>query len=142
IGPFELKRAVRPALELVAFFVDRAVVPATESREIRERRGPTLGPVLAVVPLAEAGTAAGEATSAIPVVERSTDRRRNRSSAGPHLGHAPVRLVTHDNRGPAAAQPRRRSGRNAHAVFELRVPGLIRVSQDGGVDMDYHLVAL
>jgi hypothetical protein len=30
IGPSELKRAIRPALELVAFFVDRAVVPATE----------------------------------------------------------------------------------------------------------------
>jgi len=34
------------------------------------------GPVMDVVPLAEAGTAAREATAAIPVVERSTDRRR------------------------------------------------------------------
>jgi hypothetical protein len=30
IRPSELKRAIRPALELVALFVDRAVVPATE----------------------------------------------------------------------------------------------------------------
>jgi hypothetical protein len=30
IGPSELKRAVGPALELVALFVDRAVVAATE----------------------------------------------------------------------------------------------------------------
>ena len=94
-----------------------------------------------VVPLAEAGTAAREATAAIPVVERSADRWRNRSSAGTHRGHAPVRLVTHDNSGRVARQPLRRSGRNAHAVFELRLPGLTGVSQDGGVDMDYHLVA-
>ena len=95
-----------------------------------------------VVPLSEAGAAAREATAAIPVVERSTDRRWNRSSAGTHLGQAPVRLVTHDNPGRVAGQPLRRSGRNAHAVFELRLPGLIGVSQHGGVDMDYHLVAL
>ena len=91
-----------------------------------------------VVPLSEAGAAAREATAAIPVVERSTDRRRNRSSAGTHLGQAPVGLVTHDNPGRVAGQPLRRSGRNAHAVFELRLPRLIGVSQDGGVDMDYH----
>ena len=30
IGPSELKRAIRLALDLVALFVDRAVVPATE----------------------------------------------------------------------------------------------------------------
>src|SRR4029077_17406171 len=76
IRPSELKPAVWPALELVALFVDRAMVPATEEREIREGGGPPLGPVMDVVPLAEAGATAREATAAIPVVERSTDRRR------------------------------------------------------------------
>src|SRR6266850_163222 len=46
------------------------------------------------------------------------------------------------NPGRVAGQPLRRSGRNAHAVFELRLAGLTGVGQDGGVDMDYHLVAL
>jgi hypothetical protein len=95
-----------------------------------------------VMPLAEAGTAAREATAAIPVVERSTDRRWNRAGASADLGHVPVRVVTHDDPGRVAGQPPRRSGRNADAVFELRLPELAGVGQDGGVDVDHHLVAL
>src|SRR5215470_15499179 len=95
-----------------------------------------------VMPLAEASTAAREAASAIPMVERSTHRRRNRAGAGADLGHTPVSLVAHDDPGGAAGQPLGRSGRNAHAVLELRLSGLTGVSQDGGVDVDHYLVAL
>src|SRR5262245_21450486 len=95
-----------------------------------------------VMPLAEAGTAAREAAAAIPVVERSTHRRRNSAGAGAHLGHTLVSLVAHDDPGRVAGQPLGRSGRNAHAVFELRLSGLTGVSQDGGVHVRHPLVAL
>ena len=42
----ELKHAVGLSIDLIAFLVHRAVVPAAEQREIRERRGPALRPVL------------------------------------------------------------------------------------------------
>jgi hypothetical protein len=38
----ELKRAVRPSIELVALFMNGAVMTATEHGEIRERRGAAL----------------------------------------------------------------------------------------------------
>jgi hypothetical protein len=71
VGPPELKRAARLALDLVALFVDRPVVPATEKREVGERRGAALGPVTDVVALAEPGATAREAATVIPMVERS-----------------------------------------------------------------------
>ena len=71
VGPPELKRAARLALDLIALFVDRPVVPATEKREVGERRGAALGPVTDVMALAEPGATAREAATAIPMVERS-----------------------------------------------------------------------
>jgi hypothetical protein len=41
------------SLDLVAFLVDRAVVPATEQREVRERGGPAVRPVTDVMALTE-----------------------------------------------------------------------------------------
>src|SRR2546425_6026174 len=42
---FRSESAVRPALDPVTLFVDRAVMPSTEQREIGERRRGTLSPV-------------------------------------------------------------------------------------------------
>src|SRR5439155_760369 len=66
----EPKLAVRLSIELVALLVDRAVVPATEQGEIRERRGAPLCPVTDVMALAEPHATAREAAAAVSVVER------------------------------------------------------------------------
>jgi hypothetical protein len=66
----ESKLAVRLSIEPIALFVDGAVMPATEQREIRERRGAALSPVTDVMALAEADPAAREAAAAVAMVER------------------------------------------------------------------------
>jgi hypothetical protein len=66
----EQQLAVGPSLELVAFLVNGAMVPATEQGEIRERGGASLGPVMDVMALAESHPAAREAAAAVSVVER------------------------------------------------------------------------
>jgi len=48
----EPELAVGLSIHLVALLVDRAVVPATEQREVRERRRAAVRPVADVVPLA------------------------------------------------------------------------------------------
>jgi hypothetical protein len=67
----ELKLAIRLAIELVALFVDGAVVPATEQGEIRQRGGAALRPVTDVVALTEPHPAARETTATVPMVQRS-----------------------------------------------------------------------
>jgi hypothetical protein len=69
VRPAESKLAIRLSIELVALFVDGAVMPATEQREIRERRGPSVGPVTDVVALAEPNPAARETAAAVAMVE-------------------------------------------------------------------------
>ncbi len=49
----EPKLAVGLSLALVALLVNRAVVPATEQGQVRERGGTSLGPVAHVMALAE-----------------------------------------------------------------------------------------
>ena len=67
----EPKLAVRPSIELVALLVDRAVVPATEQGEIRQRGGTALRPVTNVMALPEPNAATRKTTAAVSVVERS-----------------------------------------------------------------------
>ncbi len=71
VRPPEMKRAVRLSLDPVAFFVDRAVVPATEEREIRERGRAPFGPVAHVMSFAQRQPAAWEAATAISMVKRT-----------------------------------------------------------------------
>jgi len=67
----EVELAVRLSLQLVALLVDRAVVPATEQGEIRQRGGTALRPVTNVMPLPEPHATAREAAAAVAVMERS-----------------------------------------------------------------------
>src|SRR5207249_5750851 len=73
----EPKLTVGLAIDLVALFVNRAVVPATQQGEIRERGRASLRPVTDVMALAEPEPASREAAPAVSVVERSPQRRRN-----------------------------------------------------------------
>jgi hypothetical protein len=70
VRPAEPKLAVRFSIELIALFMDSAVVAATQKGEIRKRRRAALGPVMDVVTLSEANSAAREAAAAVSVVER------------------------------------------------------------------------
>ena len=66
----EPQLAVGLSIELVAVFVNGAVVPVTEQGEIRERGGAPLGPVTDVMALAESHSAARETAAAVSVMER------------------------------------------------------------------------
>src|SRR6266513_1647446 len=65
----EPKLAVRLSIEPVALLMDRAVVPTTEQRQVRERGRASVRPVADVMALAEANAAAREAAAAVSVVE-------------------------------------------------------------------------
>ena len=67
----EAEGAVGLARDLIALLVHRAVVPATEQGQVRERGRAPLRPVTNVMPLREAAAAAREAAAAIPVVKRA-----------------------------------------------------------------------
>jgi hypothetical protein len=69
IWPQEPERAVGLSIDLKAFLVDRAVVPPTEQREVRERGRAASGPVADMVPLTEPDAAAGKAAAAVPMLE-------------------------------------------------------------------------
>ena len=66
----EPKLAVGLSIKPVALFMDRAVVPATEHGEIRQRGGTALGPVTDVMALAEPNAATRKTAAAVAVVER------------------------------------------------------------------------
>ncbi len=93
----EAKRAVGLAIELIAFLVDGAVVPATEKGEVRERGGATLCPVPDMMPLAERQSAAREAAAAVSMVKSPPERRGNRPGLGGDLHDAAVLGVLHQH---------------------------------------------
>jgi hypothetical protein len=61
--------AAGQSLHLVALFVNCTVMPTTQQREIGERRGAAMRPVMNVMSLADADTAAREATTVVSVVQ-------------------------------------------------------------------------
>src|SRR4030095_14734882 len=95
IGASERQRAVGLSLYLLALLVHRAVVPATEHGKIRERGRAALRPVAHVMPLAEWEAAAREATASVPVMERSSQRGRDRPGTSPDLPDAPGSVMPH-----------------------------------------------
>src|SRR5437773_8671250 len=95
IRPTEPKRAVEPAMDSVALLVDRAVMPATEQREVRKRGRSPFRPVAKMVPLREADAAARKATAPIAVMERPPQGGRDRPSPGPDFEWPPVLVMPH-----------------------------------------------
>jgi len=72
IRPPEAQLAVGLSLDLIALFVDRAVVTAAEHGEIRQRGRPASGPVADVMPLTKRQSAARKAAAAVAMLERSS----------------------------------------------------------------------
>jgi hypothetical protein len=70
--PAEPQLAIRFSIELKTLLVDGAVVAATQKREVRERRGATVGPVADVMSLAERQSAAREPAAAVAMLQRAS----------------------------------------------------------------------
>src|SRR5881296_2330386 len=138
----EAKLAIRLSIELIAFFVNGAVMRATEQGEIRERGGASIGPVTDVMALAEANPAAREAAAAVAMVERAPYRRWNRARTRADFDDTAVRVVSHHHPACVARDAPRRFCGNARAVFEEGLAGLIGVGKDRRIDVDDDLVAL
>src|SRR5206468_2622764 len=138
----EAKLAIGLSSELIAFFVNGAVMPATEQGEIRKRGGSAIGPVTDVMTLAEANPAAREATGAVAMVERAPYRRWNRARTRADFDSAAVPAVLHHHQARVARDAPRRFRGNARAVFEEGLAGLIGVGKDRRIDVDDNLVAL
>jgi hypothetical protein len=103
-----LEHAVGLPNDLIALLMDRAMVPATEQGEIRERGWAALRPVPDVMPLAKGEPAAREAAAAVPVVKRAPQSRGNRPRSGPDLNGAPVLVMPHHHAARVARQAPRR----------------------------------
>ena len=65
----EPKLAIGLSIELVALFVNRAVMPTTEQGEVRERGGAAVRPVLDMMTLPEAYATAWKATATVAIVK-------------------------------------------------------------------------
>ena len=100
----ELKRAIGLSIDLIALLVHRAVVPATEQREVRQRGRAPLRPMMEVMALPERQPAAREATALVAVVERAPQCRPNRAGPSADLHGAPVLVVSHHHPARVARQ--------------------------------------
>ena len=116
VRPPEPERAVGLSIHLVALLVDRAVVPATEQGEVRQRGRAALRPVAHVMPLAQRESAAREAAAAVPVQERAPQLRGNSASPGPNFHDAPVLVVPHHHPAHVARQTPRRFRGNVRSL--------------------------
>jgi hypothetical protein len=114
----ELQLTVVQPLDTVALFVDRAVVPPTEHRQVRERGRPAVRPVADVMALAEPHTTAREATGAVSVVECPAQRRRDRPRPGADVQQTPVWVVAHHHPTRIAGQALRRFRGDSPAVLQ------------------------
>jgi hypothetical protein len=120
----ELKRAVRLSIELIAFLMNGAVVPATKHGEIRERGGASIGPMPDVMALPEPNSAAREAAATVAMVERTAYRRRDRAGPGCNFHDPAVAPVLHHRPARVARQAPGRFCRNVRAILVDCTPRL------------------
>src|SRR5712692_4006177 len=76
------------------------------------------------------------------MLERAPQRRRDRPGAGADFDQAPGLVMPHDDPARVARQTLRRSRGNAYPVLEDRLSALVRIREDGGVDVLHDLIAL
>jgi len=68
----EAELSISLSLHLITLFVHRAMMAATEQREIRQRGGASVGPMANVMALTERSCAAGEAAAAVPILKSTS----------------------------------------------------------------------
>jgi hypothetical protein len=142
VWPSELEGAAGVAIDLVTLLVDRAVVAATEQREIRERRRAAFGPVAHVMTFAQQQSAPRETAAAISMVQRTPYRRRNRPRSRADFHDTSILVVPHHDAAGITCQAPTRFRGNVSAVLEHGLTGLIRVGEHGRIDVHDHLVPL
>jgi hypothetical protein len=64
----EAELSISLSLHLITLFVHRAMMAATQQREIRQRGGASVGPMAKVMALTERSCAAGEAAAPVSVL--------------------------------------------------------------------------
>ena len=138
----EPESSVGLSIDLIALLVDRAVMPATEQGQVRERGGAAARPVAEVMALAEREPAAREATGPVSMVKGAPQGRGNRPRPGADLHEAPGIIMAHDHAAGVARQALGRFRGNAHAVLEDGLAGLIGVGEHRGINMHHDLVPL
>src|SRR5439155_14550720 len=140
--PSESQLSIGLPLHLIALLVDRAVVAATEHREIRQRRRTTVGPVPDVMTLTERQSAAGEAATSLSMLERPAQCRPNSPRPRTDVRNSASWVVSHDDAARIARQALSRFCRNARAGFEDRLTWRVRVGEHLGINVVDLLVAL
>jgi hypothetical protein len=83
-----------------------------------------------------------ETAAAVPMEQRSPQRRRDRPRLGADLEDSTLGIMLHDHPARVASKALRRFCRNASAIFDDGLAGLIGIFQDGGVHMHHDLVVL
>src|SRR5258708_13723757 len=96
--------------------MDRAVVRTAEEGEVRQYCRASVGPVTDVMALSKTDAAPGETTTAISVLKRPAQRRRDRSSAGADRGDTPLGAVAHPHSAGLACQAPRRFCWNVYSA--------------------------
>ena len=138
----ESQRPIPLLMELEAFLMDRAMVPATKQNEIRKHGGAAERPVIDMMALPKAHATPREAATTVAVGERPSQRRRDRARPGADFDHAAVGVVSHDDPAGVARQTLRRSSWNACTVLEDGLACRVGVRQDVRIDVDHDLEAL
>src|SRR5258708_29284954 len=122
--------------------MDRAVVRTAEEGEVRQYCRASVGPVTDVMALSKTDAAPGETTTAISVLKRPAQRRRDRSRAGADRGDTAVGVVAHHHSAGIACQAPRRFCWNMCSVLEERLTRFFRVRPGRGCDVNTYLVPL
>jgi len=68
----EAQLSISLSLHVIALFVHRAVMAATQQREIGQRGGASVGPMANVMALAKRSCAAGEAAAPVPMLQSTS----------------------------------------------------------------------
>src|ERR671913_538990 len=101
----EFQRAVRLAFDLISLLVNGAMVPATEQREIRERRRSAVGPMLEVMTFDERHVAARKPTGTVTALQCASQGRRNRPRPRADLEQIAVLVVPHHHPARITCEP-------------------------------------
>jgi hypothetical protein len=98
VGPPEAQLTIRLSFDLKALFVHRAVMSATQHREIRQLRRPAMCPVPNMVSLSKRQAAAWEATALVAMLKRAPQRGGNRAGSGADFRNPSIGIVPHHQR--------------------------------------------
>jgi hypothetical protein len=98
--------------------------------------------VVDVVTVPDTHVTARKATAAVAMLQRSTDRWRNRPGPRGHFHHPTVPGVLHHHAAGVTRQAPGRFRGNVLATFQHRLPGRLGVREHRHVHVHHHLISL